>query len=265
MKPTPQDDIIRRQFSPQAQAYLTSEVHAAGADLALMSTLVGHRPQACALDLGCGGGHVSFTLSPQVAQVEAVDLSSAMLRVVADEAQRRGLTNIQTRQAAAEALPYPDAHFDLVVTRYSCHHWQALPAGLAQMRRVIKPGGLALFMDVITPGEPLLDTWLQSLELLRDPSHVRNGSEAQWQAQLVAAGFRLTHCQCFRLRLSFASWVARMNTPAVQIAAIRALQQQAGPAVVDYFNLEEDGSFTVDTLLLAAEPATGAHPAETVI
>ncbi len=248
------NEHIHRQFDPRAEAYLASAVHAEGDDLRQMAALVGQRRDAVGLDMGCGGGHVSFCLAPLLSKVVACDLSASMLAVVAAEAKRRGLNNVATQQAAVESLPLADVSFDVAVSRYSAHHWQQLAPGLAQLRRVVKDDGLAIFMDVISPGVPLLDTWLQSLELLRDPSHNRDATLAEWCAQLCAAGFRVDSLATYRLRLEFSSWVARMKTPASHIAALRSLQQSASRAVLDYFAIEDDGSFTVDTMLIAAKP-----------
>ncbi|MHB8252457.1 MAG: class I SAM-dependent methyltransferase [Acidiferrobacter sp.] len=251
------NSIVASQFAPRAHSYLTSTVHANGDDLDQMVEVVGPRPDAIALDMGCGGGHAAFRLAPLVKKVVAYDLSESMLAVVANEAQRRGLGNIVTKKGAAEILPCPSESFDVVVSRYSAHHWQDVPAGLAQMRRVLQPGGLAIFMDVITPGIPLLDTWLQTLELLRDPSHVRNASLAEWREFLSAAGFVVDRVTRFRLRLEFTPWVDRMKTPQSHVTAIRSLQLRAGSDVGGYFAIEDDGSFTVDTVLITAKADNG--------
>ena len=252
------DATVLEQYDSRAEAYLTSAVHAAGADLDRMADLIGHRPDAVALDMGCGGGHVAFRMAGQVGTVVAYDLSAAMLDTVAAEARRRGLDNVVTKQGAAEALPCPDASFDVVATRYSAHHWGALRDGLrdglAQMRRVTKPDGLALFMDVVSPGVALLDTWLQTLELLRDPSHVRNASVEEWTTTLAAVGFAVDDVVMYKLRLEFGSWIARMRTPDVHVAAIRSLHARASGEVKDYFQIGDDGSFTVDTALIVARP-----------
>jgi len=178
-----------------------------------------------------------------------------MLAVVAEEARRRGLANLTTAQGAAETLSCPSASFDVAVARYSAHHWRDLAAGLAQMRRALKPGGLAVFMDAVSPGPPPLDTWLQTLELLRDPSHVRDYSLAEWRAALGAAGFRSKQEAAFRVRLDFASWIKRMNAPETHAAAIRSLQRRADAEASRHFAIEDDGSFTIDSLLIAAEAA----------
>jgi ubiquinone/menaquinone biosynthesis C-methylase UbiE len=247
------DALVTEQFGPQANAYLTSAVHAQGEDLAQFAAIVGMRPEAFAMDLGFGGGHVSFLLAPLVRKVVAYDLSEKMVAMVRAEATRRGFANLDARQGSAERLPCPDAAFDIVASRYSAHHWHDVQAGLRQARRVLKPGGTAVFMDVVTPGSPLLDTWLQTLELLRDPSHVRNYSIEEWREMLAAAGLRPGHVSRFRLHLEFSSWIKRMNTPEVLVAAIRALQQRAGAEVTRHFEIEPDGSFTIDTMLMTAE------------
>jgi SAM-dependent methyltransferase len=253
MPPRTHDNVVADQFGPRAQAYIASAVHAHGEDLEAFERLIGVSPDAVALDLGCGGGHLAFALARLTRSVVAYDLSAAMVEAVASEAARRGLANLETRRGSVEALPWPDAAFDVVASRYSAHHWRDVGAGLREARRALKPGGLAAFMDVVAPEDPLLDTWLQSLELLRDPSHVRNYSIAQWRTMLEAAGFKPTHCSRYRIRLEFASWIARIDTPPTLVAAIRALQARADEDVVRHFAVEADGSFWLDTMLMIAE------------
>ena len=247
------DALVTEQFGPRANAYLTSAVHARGGDLEQFIALVGSRPEAYAMDLGFGGGHVSFALAPLVRKVVAYDLSEAMVAMVRAEATRRGFANLDARLGTAERLPCPDAAFDIVATRYSAHHWLDVQAGLREARRVLKPGGLAVFMDATTPGSPLLDTWLQALELLRDPSHVRNYALEEWRGMAEAAGLKPGAVSRFRLRLEFSSWIKRMNTPEIHAEAIRSLQQRAGAEVTRHFEIEPDGSFTIDTMLMTAE------------
>ena len=248
------DATVLEQYDSRAQAYLASAVHAGGADLDRMAAVIGSRPEAVALDMGCGGGHVAFRMAGVVKKVVAYDLSAPMLETVAAEAHKRGLDNIVTKRGAAETLPCPSAAFDVVATRYSAHHWGAFADGLAQMRRVSKADGLGLFMDVVSPGVPLLDTWLQTLELLRDPSHVRNASLDEWRATLASLGFAIEEVATYKVRLDFGSWIERMRTPDVHVAAIRSLQRRASAEVKDYFALEDDGSFTIASALIVARP-----------
>ena len=252
MQTASHNSVVLDQYSTRASAYVHSAVHAAGQDLDLIAQLLANQRGAVALDVGCGGGHLTYRLAPLVSQVVACDLAASMLAAVAEQASLRGLPNIATREAAAESLPFEVATFDVVATRFSAHHWHAFAEGIAEMARVLKPGGLALMSDVVSPGVSLLDTWLQTLELLRDPSHVRDASTAEWDAALAAAGLAIERIEHLRLRLDFATWVARMDTPEPQVTAIRMLQARAASAVKDYFEMEEDSSFTVDTALFVA-------------
>jgi ubiquinone/menaquinone biosynthesis C-methylase UbiE len=149
-----------------------------------------------------------------------------------------------------ERLPFADDSFDLVVSRYSAHHWHDFEGGLKEARRVAKPGAPVVLMDVFTSGVALLDTHLQSVELLRDTSHVRNYTMAEWTEALARAGLNLKGARTWRLHLEFESWIARMRTPEVFTSAIRALQAGAPKEVRDHFAIKDDGSFTIDTMML---------------
>ncbi|KUR80996.1 SAM-dependent methyltransferase [Novosphingobium sp. FSW06-99] len=247
-----QDHVIQRQFGAAAADYVTSPVHAGGADLARIAAIAAKIRPEHALDLGTGGGHVAYALAPHATRVTACDLSEAMLAVVADEAVRRGLPTIATLAASVGDLPMADAACDMVACRFSLHHWRDPAAGLAQARRVLRPGGPAVFVDVIAPAAPAADTHLQTVELLRDPSHVRDFTVREWQAMLAEAGFAITAIVPAQLRMDFAEWTARQRTPPVQAAAIRAVQALAPAEVAHHFAIEPDGSFTLDTVLIEA-------------
>lgn len=247
------EQVVKRQFGEQANAYLNSAVHAQGSEFALLQAEVAGRGDARVLDLGCGAGHVSFQVAPLVGDVVAYDLSAQMLAVVDKAAAERGLNNLRTVHGAAESLPFADGEFDFVFSRYSAHHWSDLAVALRDVRRVLKPGGVAAFIDVASPGRPLLDTYLQSVEVLRDTSHVRDYSVSEWLQQISEAGLQVRSHTRQRLRLEFASWVERMRTPAVMRDAIRALQAAVGEEVREYFEIAADGSFSTDVLVLWAE------------
>ena len=115
---------------------------------------------------------------------------------------------------------------------------------------MLEPGGSAVFIDAVSVGWALFDTHLQAVELLRDTSHVRDYSPAEWLAGLGRAGFALQACRTWRLRMDFPTWTARMRTPADHVTAIRALQTAAAAETRAYFAIEDDGSFLLDVLML---------------
>jgi ubiquinone/menaquinone biosynthesis C-methylase UbiE len=184
--------------------------------------------------------------------VTACDLSAEMLAAVAATARDKGLSNIATREAAAEALPFEDGAFDLLACRFSAHHWRDFAAGIAEARRVARKGAAAVFIDAVSPGRPLLDTHLQAVELLRDTSHVRDYSVAEWTQTVERAGFSVQAVRRHRLRMDFATWIQRMRTPEPLAAAVRALQAAASEEVRAWFAIEPDGSFMLDVMTLEA-------------
>lgn len=248
------DIHVTSQFGPRAASYVSSAVHASGEDLDQIAVLAAQRKPNRALDLGCGGGHVSFHIAPFAGEVTAYDLSADMLGAVKAEAGKRRLNNIITRRGSVEKIDADDARYDFVASRYSAHHWHNVAAGLAEARRVLAPNGIAIFADAVAPEAPLLDTHLQAIELLRDSSHVRDYKPSEWVALLTAAGFKPGAPKLRRIRMEFASWVARMATPEVNIKAIRALQSTMPRDVADYFELEAEGSFTIDAMTIEASP-----------
>ncbi len=131
-------------------------------------------PDASVLDMGCGAGHASFVAAQNVSAVVAYDLSAQMLDVVAQAAEARQLKNVPAaRQGYAESLPFADNALDIVIHRYSAHHWHDVGAALREVNRILKPGGRLIVMDVMSPGHPVRDIWLQTVEALRDTSHVK--------------------------------------------------------------------------------------------
>lgn len=244
--------LVDAQFGPRAQAYVRSAVHAEGADLDELEAIAARLRPDRALDLGCGGGHVAYRLARHAREVTACDLSAAMLAAVRETASARGFANVATELAAAERLPFPDAAFDLVASRFSAHHWRDLDRGLSEARRVARPGAVAVLVDAVSPGAPMLDTHLQAVELLRDPSHVRDYSVAEWAAAAVRAGFEVDAIVRRRIRIDFPSWTERMRTPPAQAQAIAALQGAASQEVRAYYAVEDDGSFQLDVMTLTA-------------
>jgi ubiquinone/menaquinone biosynthesis C-methylase UbiE len=244
--------LVAQQFGSTARAYLDSVTHATGQDLEWLTAEVAAQPGAAVLDLGCGAGHASFAVAPHSGAVTAYDPTAQMLDVVRREAPARGFANIHTAQGVAEALPFPDAHFELAISRYSAHHWHNVPAALREVRRVLKPGGRMLLIDTSGGESPLLDTHLQTIELLRDPSHIRNYSAPEWIAMFREAGFEASLRQRWPLTLEFSGWVERMRTPPDRVTAIHAVWAAAPDEVRQFFAVQPDGSFTMQKLLLEA-------------
>jgi ubiquinone/menaquinone biosynthesis C-methylase UbiE len=249
------ETVVGEQFGPRAKAYVESAVHSAGQDLDALEALACDAQLGHALDLGCGGGHVAYRLAKHARRVTATDLSAEMLAAVRATAVEKGLANLDTKQAPAEKLPFADASFDFLGCRYSAHHWRDFVAGVREARRVLKKGAPAVFIDAYAPGDALYDTHVQAVELLRDTSHVRDYSLAEWAAALEGAGLAIRAQRTWQLRMDFPVWIARMRTPEVNARAIRALQLAASAEVRAHFAIEPDGSFMLDIMMIEVAAA----------
>ncbi|MCZ7567634.1 MAG: class I SAM-dependent methyltransferase [Ardenticatenaceae bacterium] len=102
------------------------------------------------LDVGCGTGTLAVAIKSQVgaSEVHGIDASPEMIQVAKEKSAKNG-SDIDFRVALIEAIPFPDASFDLVTSSLMLHH---LPddlkaKGFLEIRRVLKPGGRFMAMD----------------------------------------------------------------------------------------------------------------------
>lgn len=103
------------------------------------------------LEVGCGPGHLSIQLARQHGlEVTGLDLDPAMIERARANADRAdgGEPRPSFLVGDVASLGFPDGSFDLVVSTLSMHHWDDPPAGLAEIGRVLRPGGRALVWDL---------------------------------------------------------------------------------------------------------------------
>jgi len=230
-------DHVQRRFGDVAANYRRSRVHAAGPDLDRMIAAAALSAETRVLDAGCGAGHTAAAFAGGVGQVIACDFTPAMLAQAKSLARDRGLDNISAQLADVENLPFPGDCFDLIVTRYSAHHWLHPERALAEFRRLLKTGGALLISDIMARENYAQDTFLQTIELLRDPSHVRDYRISEWGDMLKDAGFGCEVLMTFDLSLRFETWTRRMNTPAQHAEMIKTLFNGASADVRRAFRL----------------------------
>ena len=126
--------------------------------------------QGRALDVGTGTGDFALALlarSPRSATVTGVDISLGMLAIAERRAARAGLTRRYARMiASVEELPFPDASFDVAVAGFVIRNVGDIPRGLREMRRVLRPMGRAVILDLHTPRNPVVRRLYRSHSLI---------------------------------------------------------------------------------------------------
>ena len=170
-----------------------------GRDLAVMVAAAAPTATMTALDLGTAAGHKAFAFAPHVREVIGTDVSTGMLAEATRQAAVRGLTNVRFEEADLTALPFADAAFDLVTCRQVAHICPRSPAarcGACPDNR----GGSSSVVDPISPEDPVLAGWLNTVERLRDPSHGRDWSLSEWTAAGKRSGCHLRWSRSSRCR-----------------------------------------------------------------
>ncbi|MDQ3248296.1 MAG: hypothetical protein M3Q45_03710 [Chloroflexota bacterium] len=116
--------------------------------------------------------------------------------------------------------------------------------------RVLKPGGQFILSDVVSFDDFAADTFVQTIELLRDPSHVRDHTAAQWLAMLDAAGFQAEVVFSWDVYLEFTAWVTRMATPPLNVQMLQTLFAGAPAEVRAALQIAPDNSFAFQGALV---------------
>jgi ubiquinone/menaquinone biosynthesis C-methylase UbiE len=165
------------------------------------------------LDVACGPGVVTAAIAPHAAAVIAFDATEAMLDKARARCAKAGLANVAFESGNAESLPFADARFDGVVTRLAIHHFADPQRALGEMFRVLRRGGVAVIVDVVS-SESAEESRLQNaIERLRDPSHVRMLPASELDACVARAGFRDIAPATWDKQREFEEWMDIVADP----------------------------------------------------
>ena len=224
---------VKKQFGENADAYVTSKVHAKGASLARLIELTNPQPNWKVLDVATGAGHTALAFAPYVTKVIASDVTPEMLQNTAVLAQERNITNLTTKEGDAEDLPFADGEFDCVTCRIAPHHFPHIDQFVRESARVLKSGGVLAVVDNVVPaGEA--GTYVNAFEKLRDPSHGRCLSIAEWEADFAQAGLEILHSETLEKTMEFEWWAHRMTNDDALVAEIKTMLLNAKGGAHDF-------------------------------
>ncbi len=188
------DEAIRRAMKPSAReiAALSLSSHAE-----IVRELLGGKGHS-ALDVGCGAGPFTWLMAPLFQRLAGLDVKAKDIVAAREAAKKKGL-DIDFQVGSAEAMPFADKSFDVVVFSNSLHHIPGMDQALAEAARVVKPGGLVYVMEPVPSG-----TYFEATRLVNDETDIR--TEAYRCLRLAASVGLAPHTErLYRARRGFTS------------------------------------------------------------
>ena len=261
-------ELVQQRFGANAANYVGSTVHAKGASLEGLVNAVQPDSSWTGVDIATGAGHTAIAFAPHVSHMLATDLTEEMLEQVRKLVKEKGLGNVDTAHADAEAMPFEDGAFDLVTCRIAPHHFPDIAKFVAECHRVLKPGGKFALVDNVSPDSTTTpgfnDAELQeaaasynTFEKVRDPSHGRAWTPTEWLDCMTATGFQVTHQELLDKAMSFKAWCKNQSVPEDLVPGLAEMLNQATPAFSAYIRPVEkddgDIGFTIIEFLAVAK------------
>lgn len=234
------EDSIRAEFAQQTGTFSAAAALRTAAVLEALVELAPADPEARWLEVACGPGMIARELAPRMGSVQGVDLTPAMVERGRADAAADGLTNLEFAVGDATALELDEASFDGAITRFSFHHIPAPQRALAEMARVVRPGGWVVVGDHAANRDRDAYAWAEEIERLRDPSHWSCLTPEQLRAMGDAVGLELDLEKVVPLELDYAAWLERSSGGPAAAPLIDRLLADAPPAS-DSFRVVGEG------------------------
>ena len=181
-------DIVLDQFTRQATPFANSAAMRDEDALRLLVEFSGAGADDTVLDVACGPGLVVAAFAKVCRHATGIDLTPAMIEKAREHAAGLGLSNVAWQVGNVLPLPFPDARFSVVVSRFAFHHFPDPLAVLREMARVCARPGRVVVADMAASDDSAHADALNRMERLRDPSHTRALTLAEMRQLFAAAG-----------------------------------------------------------------------------
>ncbi|MCL6641758.1 MAG: methyltransferase domain-containing protein [Candidatus Bipolaricaulota bacterium] len=224
-----QKEQVQRVFTESAQKFTTLKASADRTSHTAMIRLANPQPRDRVLEIACGPGFVALLFAEHVREVVGLDLTEALLEQARQRQRELGLHNVQFVQGDAEQLPFPDGAFTIVACHKAFHHFPNPQRVLEESARVLEQGGRLVLGDTLSSDDPDKNALHNSLERLRDPSHVKMYGLNELTALLRDAGFLVKEHEIFEDERTLSWWMSVITPPPEIIAQIKQILIESIP------------------------------------
>jgi broad specificity phosphatase PhoE/ubiquinone/menaquinone biosynthesis C-methylase UbiE len=209
------------------------------------------------LDVGTGAGTVALAIAPYVDTVLGIDLSPAMLEKAETERAARGLNNVRFSLGQIGVAPLPENAFDIITIRDLLHYVSDLPALFSLFGRLLRPGGRVVMDEMVGSDDPVKRATLEAIMSRRDPGIIEVRSVGEIEADLRAAGFRVTRSERYPVIRDLDEQLAHSGADEGTRSAVRSMVEaglDADAAGLNARRGRDDAiSFTETRIRLLAE------------
>ncbi len=251
-------DRILDQFTRQAVPFSSAPAIRNQEALDRIVHLANAGPEDTVLDIACGPGLLVCAFARMVRHAVGIDLTPAMLEQARKTQQEQGLQNVSWQLGDVTALPYPDAHFSIVSSRFAFHHFQEPLAPLREMKRVCKPKGRIVVADS-APVAAKADAF-NAMERLRDLSHTRAMPVKELCELFAQSGLPTPRTEAYRLEGELEDLLARSFPQDGDADRIRAIfENSLRDDALDMATRRDNGKIYLSfpVAVLVAEKAVG--------
>jgi len=237
----------RDTFSSSAHRYLVSADHQSGPDLEFLRQEVSQLSPAVTVDVATGAGHALKAAYPFSGYCIALDLTMEMLRTARKHLVQAGLINVRFIQSTADQLPLADGTVSLLTCRIAPHHFPSVTAFLVEVYRVLGPEGRCVIIDSVAPEDQECDLFINKMERVRDPSHVRSHTLNKWLDFFEKADLNVISVRLFEREHPFRSWAARTGLTEDGVRALEHGFVSAAPHIREKFKVRLDDEGSVES------------------
>ena len=220
-------DLIVDQFTKQAIPFSTAPGIQDRDALALLVEATRAGGGDTVLDVACGPGLVVCAFAATVRHATGIDLTPAMIERARALAVEERVGNVTWQVGDVVPLPFANASFSIVVSRFAFHHFPDPSRVLAEMKRVCRPGGTVAVVDVVASADAAKARAFNRMERLRDPSHVRALTLAEIEALFPAADLPGPRLTFYRLESELEGLLTRSFPDPGDVAEIRRMFDDA--------------------------------------